>query len=350
MSSTATKKMYTQYPINNTKGEIDELGTAGVYRYGVASAVHRYPAVTNNIYAYVTRTIGVDGGNMVLGIYNPPKAPERPKKKGNREPDEWDVLDYKQDRAAHLQKIEKYKEAEGTIISILFGQCDPPMQNKLENITNPCTWEEVLKERKVSVVVSKIKAFTYETESIEYDHWILAKYIKKLLSLRHHPDEDLTTYYKKWNNIVETLEGKWGTFVPTNLSTATNTTEIRGKFLACLFMVSIDTRRYGTALDEINNTYLSGQTNVYPITPEDVINRLTHRSNLKNFGKKNLADSNTDKNNNTKDKDSHDKDLLKEGAEHTSFATTGKTEHPNKHKVQNDKKADEWFQGFTFEY
>jgi hypothetical protein len=78
----------------------------------------------------------------------------------------------------------------------------------------------------------------------------------------------LTTYYKKWSNIVDTLEGKWGSFVPTNLSTASNAMEIRGKFLACLFMVSLDPRKYGAALDEINNNYLAGQTNVYPKAPE----------------------------------------------------------------------------------
>jgi hypothetical protein len=61
------------------------------------------------------------------------------------------------------------------------------MRSKLENITQPCTWEEVLKQRKVSVVVSKIKSFTYETELIEYDHWVLAKYMKKLMFLRSSP-------------------------------------------------------------------------------------------------------------------------------------------------------------------
>jgi hypothetical protein len=289
----------------------------------------------------VTRTVGIAGGNMVLGIDDPPTAPERPKKKGNREPNEWDILDYKQDRAAYIQKNDKYEELKGTVISILFGQCDPPMQNKLENLTQPHSWEEILKQRKVFVVVSKIKAFTYETESIEYDHWILAKYMKKLITLRNHPSDDLTLFYKKWNNIVDALESKWGTFVPPNLSTTTNAVEIRGKFLACLFMVSLDPRKYGAAIDDINNSHLSGQTNVYPTTPEDVINRLTHRSNLVNISKKgnHLATLNKQPMNDTDKEDNTE----------TSFLTTGKTEHPNKNKAE-EKTADEWFQGFTLEY
>jgi hypothetical protein len=286
------------------------------------------------------RTAGIAGGNMVLGIDNPPPAPERPKKKANREPGELDILDYKQDRAAYIQKNDKYEELKGTVISILFGQCNPPMQNKLENLTHPHTWEEILKQRKVFVVVLKIKAFTYETESIEYDHWVLAKYMKKLIYLRSNPGDDLTIYYKKWSNIVDALEGKWGTFVPTNLSTTTNQDEVRGKFLACLFMVSLDPRKYGAAIDDINNSHLSGQTNVYPKTPEDVINRLTHRSNLVNISKKdnNLAAPNKQTSNESTDK---------EGTNDTSFHATGKTEHPNK---TAEKTIDDWFQGFTLEY
>jgi hypothetical protein len=78
-----------------------------------------------------------------------------------------------------------------------------------------------------------------------------------------------------------------------------------------------------------------------------VINRLTHRSNLNGIGKKNLY---SNINNKTPTKSDNNKNQMEEGADNTSFVSTGKTEHPRKYSAQDEKKADDWFQGFSLEY
>ena len=57
----------------------------------------------------------------------------------------------------------------------------------------------------------------------------------------------------------------------------------RGKYLACVFMKSVDWKHYGTCIKELNNAYIAGQNN-YPATMVEAVSYLS-----------NYMDSNNDK-------------------------------------------------------
>jgi hypothetical protein len=100
------------------------------------------------------------------------------------------------------------------VFAVLYGQCDFTMRTKIEGITNP-SFKEIQEQSKVLIHVKVIKDFTFSTQTIEYEYWVTAKTLKKLINMRSQPKEEITSFHKKWASVVEALEGKWGNLIPT---------------------------------------------------------------------------------------------------------------------------------------
>jgi hypothetical protein len=76
-------------------------------------------------------------------------------------------------------------------------------------------------------------------------------------------------------------ESQWGILVPT--AAATNETyekTSRDKFMTCIFLAGVDTKKYGRLKTELKNAYVAGQNN-YPKTVESVVTMLPHYMNGK---------------------------------------------------------------------
>jgi hypothetical protein len=61
-------------------------------------------------------------------------------------------------------------------------------------------------------------------------------------------------------------EFQWETLVPGMAATnEKNEKTSRDKFITCVFLVGVDTKKYGRLKTELNNAYVAGQNN-YPKT------------------------------------------------------------------------------------
>jgi hypothetical protein len=56
------------------------------------------------------------------------------------------------------------------------------------------------------------------------------------------------------------VESQWGTLVPTTAATnVKNEKTSRDKFMTCILLVGVDTKKYGTLKTELNIAYVAGQ-------------------------------------------------------------------------------------------
>jgi hypothetical protein len=64
--------------------------------------------------------------------------------------------------------------------------------------------------------------------------------------------------------------------VPTlAVTNETNEKTSRDKFITCVFLAGMDTKKYGRLKAELNNAYMAGQNN-YPKTVESAVTMLSH--------------------------------------------------------------------------
>jgi hypothetical protein len=63
---------------------------------------------------------------------------------------------------------------------------------------------------------------------------------------RQQDNEPLAEHYKRFTSGVDVGESQWGTPVPTAATTnETNEKMSRDKFITCVFLAGVDTKRYG---------------------------------------------------------------------------------------------------------
>jgi hypothetical protein len=76
-------------------------------------------------------------------------------------------------------------------------------------------------------------------------------------------------------------ESQWGTLVPATAATnEKNEKTSRDKFITCVFLAGVDTKKYGRLKTELNNAYVAGQNN-YPKMVESAVTMLSHYMNDK---------------------------------------------------------------------
>ena len=93
---------------------------------------------------------------------------------------------------------------------------------------------------------------------------------RKVLTMRQQDKEPLAEYYKRFTSCVDVAESQRRTLVPTAATTnAADEETSRDKFITCIFLAGVDTKKYGRLKTELNNTYVAGQNN-YPKTVERV--------------------------------------------------------------------------------
>jgi hypothetical protein len=99
--------------------------------------------------------------------------------------------------------------------------------------------------------------------------------------MRQQDNEPLAEYYKRFPSCVDVTEWQWGTLVPTAAATnETNEKTSRDKFITCVFLAGVDTKKYGRLKTELNNAYVAGQ-NKYPKMVESAVTMLSHYMNNK---------------------------------------------------------------------
>ena len=98
--------------------------------------------------------------------------------------------------------------------------------------------------------------------------------------MQQHQNESIIAYHRRFLNLVEVIEAKWGQLVPEKMAQQETTysrskqktlDESREKFLACLFIDGTYKSRYSKCVDELTNSYLTNN-NKYPKNLEEALN------------------------------------------------------------------------------
>jgi Zinc knuckle len=83
-------------------------------------------------------------------------------------------------------------------------------------------------------------------------------------------------YYKRFKISAEVLGGHWGDFHPTNLNKyGVTKEEAQDRFLARVFLMGANKRRFGSLIEEYNNSYVAG-TDKYPKLLEATLKLLSN--------------------------------------------------------------------------
>ena len=273
------------------KGNIDELNN-NVYTYGSKSNGDWYNKITEAIADYAGHEYDkamrelIINGNEIL-----PEEPEQPKVKKDETVNPFTMEKYKMELKIYYDEMKLYKKNKAKIFIIIKGQCSLAMKTKIESNKEYKTIEE---QDDVIKLMKLIKSLSHANIDVKYEYWSLSNAMAKLYNVKQESNESLMVYYKKFINMVEIAEVQHGSIVPIDLakkdidySDENKREEVllkaRGKYLACVFMKSVDWKRYGTCIKELNNAYIAGQNN-YPATMVEAVSYLS-----------NYMDSNNDK-------------------------------------------------------
>jgi hypothetical protein len=116
---------------------------------------------------------------------------------------------------------------------------------------------------------------------VQYLYWMICQTVRKVLAMRQQDNKPSAEYYKSFKSCVDVAESQWGTLVPA--AAATNETDEEtssDKFITCVFLAGVDTKKYGRLKTKLNYAYVAGQNN-YPETVESAVTMLSHYMNNK---------------------------------------------------------------------
>jgi hypothetical protein len=175
----------------------------------------------------------------------------------------------------HYFKKERYEEHKAKIFVIVKGQCTLNMKNKVESLKGEEANDDVIK------LLNGLKELTFKTHEVQYGYWTICQTVRRVLTTRQQDNEPLAEYCKRFTSCVDVAESQWGTLVPTAAATnETNEKTLRDKFITCVFLAGVDTKKYGRLKTELNNAYVARQNN-YPKMVERAVTMLSHYMNDK---------------------------------------------------------------------
>jgi hypothetical protein len=90
---------------------------------------------------------------------------------------------------------------------------------------------------------------------------MICQTVRRVLTMRQQDNESLAEYYKRFTSCVDVAESQWGTLGPTTAATnEKNEKTSSDKFITCVFLAGVDTKKYGGLKTQLNNTYVVGRT------------------------------------------------------------------------------------------
>jgi hypothetical protein len=161
---------------------------------------------------------------------------------------------------------------------IVKGQCTLNMKNTVESLQG---YDSIEGNDDVIKLLNGLKELTFKAHKVQYGYWTICQTVKRVLTMRQQDNKPLAEYFKRFPSCVDVAESQWGTLVPTAAATnETNEKTSRDKFITCIFLAGVDTKKYGRLRTELNNAYVAGQNN-YPKTVESAVTMLSHYMNGK---------------------------------------------------------------------
>ena len=172
-----------------------------------------------------------------------PEQPDPPSDKNSVS--NYELMILKSDYEDYKKLKREYDSHKVKVFLLILGQCTLNMRNKVEQ-NDKEKYKKMEEEYDVASLLETIKKLSYTGNKTKYSYLMMARDIKKLATIRQLHEETLAMYHKRFINLVEVIEARWGCLAPTNLpdeekmskkeSDADRRKKSRDKFLACMFM------------------------------------------------------------------------------------------------------------------
>ena len=250
--------------------------------YGIAGKANgqqadKYSETTKAVAQYVGRVYGREMKTLVLlGKETVRKEPEYPKKESKKDEAVWRIkMDY------YLKKIEQYDENKAKVFTIIMGQCEKSMKNRVES--DSC-YEKMEEDNDVVALLKVIKNIAFNTSDKNYPPLQAAEAWKSLSKLYQGDTESLVDFYNRFVAMKEVVERSFGAIAPSVLaekepsfakSKQKATDAARDKMLAAMFMAGADRKRFGMVLKRIMDDYAVDQRTKFPVSLEEALEVLT---------------------------------------------------------------------------
>jgi hypothetical protein len=77
--------------------------------------------------------------------------------------------------------------------------------------------------------------------------------VRRIPTRRHQDNGPLAEYYKRFTACVDMEKSQWGTLVPATAATNEKNEKktSRDKFITCVFLPGVDTKKYGSLKTEL---------------------------------------------------------------------------------------------------
>jgi hypothetical protein len=262
------------------KGKCEELKDF-VYDINSNSA-DSFTKTTREIAEYVARTVSGAGEfrtgmiQMQMPPLHPPTFPTNPDA-----PDFQELVEiWREDRKVYTRRVEERRRIMTQVFPIVLGQCDPSMRARIEADGQ---WDNINNDCDVIRLLELIRNCEVQRQTRRDEDDTLIEAERAVMNYKQNSLSD-SEYYETFKDKVATADrlgaaiGEHPTRVqerlvevamdennPTEDERRTATQEAKDKYLARLFLVNSDKKRYGSLIRDIRNDFTRGQ-DTYPDT------------------------------------------------------------------------------------
>jgi hypothetical protein len=281
-------------------GKTEELGE-NVYKIGTSDQADRYIRTTEAIADYVGVEYGWDMRMLVKNreeaVFTEPVSPGTAAATttpttgvSTRSQAEAEVAvqavsseaamaKYKAQLAGYLRDERQYKDDKAKVFVVILGQCTVAVTSWLENSKG---FKELELKRDVKGLLAKLEEMAFSAGGVHDPYVTLMESLKRFASLQQGPKEGVAKYHKRFTTSASVLCGHWGDFFPSKLiSDEVDKEKAYDKLLARAFLMGADKVRFGSLVEDLNNSYLGGIDKY----PESLDATLTFLSNYQDKAK-----------------------------------------------------------------
>ena len=169
-------------------------------RYSIADVgkqANQYSKTTKAISEYAGRVYGLEMKMLVLGYETVPKEPEYPTTETDKTKAIWS-----KEYDMFMKKKDKYRDYKAKVFTIIIGQCDPSMRNKIEHFKGFSKAETTCD---VIELLRIIKDIAFDANEKKYPAQQVVLALKTLASVGQYEKEELVDYFKRFISSVEVL-------------------------------------------------------------------------------------------------------------------------------------------------
>jgi hypothetical protein len=118
----------------------------------------------------------------------------------------------------------------------------------------------------------------FASGGVQHPFWTLQIVMRRLLAINQGPREPVTNYYRRFVSTTEVIEEQRGKFYLEKLAVSTSDADktiARDKYLSMIFLAGADKARFGTLIENLNDSYLAGNDQ-YSVPLDGTLTLLSH--------------------------------------------------------------------------